>query len=40
VERALERGDYAQVGELWVLALTVAAMTLALGTLGVIAAQP
>jgi putative membrane protein len=40
VERALESGDYAQVGEVWVLVLTVAAMTLALGTLGVIAAQP
>jgi putative membrane protein len=40
VERALARGDYAQVSEAWVLVLTIAAMTLALATLGVIAAQP
>ena len=39
VERALERGDYAQVSEVWVLVLTIAAMTLALATIGVIAAQ-
>jgi len=39
VERALWRGDYAQVSEVWVLVLTIAAMTLALATIGVIAAQ-
>ena len=40
VERALDRGDYVRVGEGWVLALTVVAMTLALGTLAVIVVQP
>ncbi len=39
VERALERGDYAQVSEVWVLVLTIAAMTLAFATIGVIVAQ-
>jgi putative membrane protein len=39
VERALGRGDYAQVSEVWVLVLTIAAMTLALATIGVITAQ-
>jgi putative membrane protein len=40
VERALERGEYARLGNAWVLILTIAAMALALGTLGVIVAQP
>jgi putative membrane protein len=39
VERALGRGGYEHVSEVWVLALTVTAMTLALGTLGVIVAH-
>ena len=39
VERALARGDYSQVSEVWVLVLTIAAMTLSLATIGVIAAQ-
>jgi putative membrane protein len=39
VDRALERGDYEQVGQGGVLALTVAGITLALGTLAVILAQ-
>lgn len=40
VQRALDRGDYEQVGEAGVLALTLAAMTLALATLAIIAVQP
>jgi putative membrane protein len=40
VERALDEERYAQVGERVVLALTVVAAVLALGTLGVIVAQP
>jgi drug/metabolite transporter (DMT)-like permease len=39
VDRALDRGDYERLGETGVVALTVAAMTLALGTLVVIIAQ-
>jgi uncharacterized membrane protein YidH (DUF202 family) len=40
VERALDRGAFAGVSESGVLALTLAATVLALGTLGVIVAQP
>jgi putative membrane protein len=40
VERALAAGDYAELGERAVLALTVVAAVLALGTLAVIVAQP
>jgi putative membrane protein len=40
VERALDSGRYAELGERAVLALTVVAVGLALGTLGVIVAQP
>jgi putative membrane protein len=40
VERALARGDYVGVGERGVLALTLVAMALALGTLVVIIVQP
>lgn len=40
VERALDRGRYAGVSERAVLALTLAATVLALGTLAVIVAQP
>ena len=40
VEDALRRGDWAGVGERGVLALTLAGMLLALGTLAVIVAQP
>ena len=36
VSAALERGDYAGVGDTWVAGLTVAAVLLALGTLAVI----
>lgn len=39
VERALDRGDYANVGERAVLALTLVATVLALGTLAVILAE-
>jgi hypothetical protein len=39
VERALERGEWAGVGERGVLALTLVAMALALGTLAVIVTQ-
>jgi putative membrane protein len=39
VDRALERGEYARVSEQAVLLLTVAAVSLALGTLAVIVAQ-
>jgi putative membrane protein len=39
VDRALERGDYERVSEGAALVLTVAATTLALGTLAVIVAQ-
>jgi uncharacterized membrane protein YidH (DUF202 family) len=40
VERALDRGEYEPVGEGGVLLLTLAAMALAVGTLGVIVLQP
>ena len=40
VERALDAGRYEEVGERGVLALTVVAVVIALGTLGVIVAQP
>jgi uncharacterized membrane protein YidH (DUF202 family) len=40
VERALDRGQFADVGAAGILALTLVAMALALGTLGVIVAQP
>jgi hypothetical protein len=40
VEQALRRGEWAAVGERGALALTLAAMLLALGTLAVIVAQP
>jgi hypothetical protein len=40
VERALDRGEFAEVGSLGVLVLTLAAMALALGTLAIIVAQP
>jgi uncharacterized membrane protein YidH (DUF202 family) len=40
VDRALARGDYVGVGERGVLALTLVAMALALGTLVVILVQP
>jgi putative membrane protein len=40
VERALDRGDYERLGEPGVVVLTIAAMTLALGTLAVIVVQP
>jgi putative membrane protein len=40
VDEALERGTYVGVGERGVLALTLVAMALALGTLAVIVAQP
>ena len=40
VERALDDERYARLGERVVLALTVVAAVLALGTLGVIVAQP
>jgi uncharacterized membrane protein YidH (DUF202 family) len=40
VEEALDRGEYAGVGERGVLALTLVAMALALGTLVVIVVQP
>ena len=40
VERSLDSGGYAAVSENAVLALTIAATVLALGTLGVIVAQP
>jgi putative membrane protein len=39
VDRSLDCGDYERLGETSVVALTVAAMTLALGTLVVIIAQ-
>jgi uncharacterized membrane protein YidH (DUF202 family) len=39
VERALERGEWAGVGERGVLALTLVGMALALGTLAVIVIQ-
>jgi uncharacterized membrane protein YidH (DUF202 family) len=39
VDRALDRGDYEQLGETGVVGLTIAAMMLALGTLVVIIAQ-
>jgi hypothetical protein len=39
VEEALRRGEWIGVGERGVLALTVAAMVLALGTLAVIVSQ-
>jgi uncharacterized membrane protein YidH (DUF202 family) len=39
VDRALERGEYEQVGEGVVLVLTAVAVVLALGTLAVIVAQ-
>lgn len=39
IERALDRGDWAGVGERGALALTLAGMALALGTLVVIIAQ-
>ena len=40
VGRALEAGRYEDVGELGVLALTLAATALALGTLAIIVVQP
>jgi putative membrane protein len=40
VERALDRGGFARVSDSAVVALTVAATVLALGTLAVIVAQP
>lgn len=40
VDKALDRGDYVGVGERGVLALTLVAMALALGTLAVIIVQP
>lgn len=40
VDQALESGDYVGVGERGVLALTLVAMALALGTLVVIVVQP
>jgi uncharacterized membrane protein YidH (DUF202 family) len=40
VDRALDRGEYVGVGERGVLALTLVAMALALGTLAVIIVQP
>jgi hypothetical protein len=40
VEQALDRGQFADVGTRGVLGLTLAAMVLALGTLGVIVVQP
>jgi hypothetical protein len=40
VDQALSRGDYVGVGERGVLALTLVAMALALGTLVVIIVQP
>jgi len=39
VSAALERGDYAGVDVVWVVALTLAAVLLALGTLAVIIAE-
>lgn len=39
VDRALDRGHYEQLGEAGVVALTIAAMTLSLGTLVVIVVQ-
>jgi putative membrane protein len=40
VDKALDRGEYVGVGERGVLALTLVAMALALGTLAVIIVQP
>jgi uncharacterized membrane protein YidH (DUF202 family) len=40
VEQALDRADYAQMGERGVVALTLVALALALGTLVVILIQP
>jgi putative membrane protein len=40
VERALDRGQFADVGAPGVLVLTLVPIALALGTLGVIVAQP
>lgn len=40
VQRALERGEYEEVGERGVLALTLVAMLLSLATLAVIIVQP
>jgi putative membrane protein len=40
VERSLDRGEFARVGDSAVLALTLAATVLALGTLAVIVVQP
>jgi hypothetical protein len=40
VERALDRGQFTEVGSLGVLLLTLAAMALALDTLAIIIAQP
>jgi inner membrane protein YidH len=40
VEQALDRGQFSDVGGPGVLVLTLAAMLLALGTLGVIVVQP
>jgi putative membrane protein len=40
VDQALDRGEYVGVGERGVLALTLVAMALALGTLAVIIVQP
>ena len=40
VDRALDRGEYREVGAGTVLAMSAAAMVLALGTLAVIIAQP
>jgi putative membrane protein len=40
VNRALDQGDYREVGDGPVLAMTAAALALALGTLAIIVAQP